>query len=74
MVEVLHLALVERGALDDVFRAEPVIEEGLRPDVAQLHPHEAAEVARRHVLDVERAKQLAVVLDQVALAEPRGLY
>ena len=69
VVEVLHHLLLEGHALDDVFRAELLFRHGATLEIAHLDAHEAAEVAGRHVLAIENAKEFFVDLDDHALAE-----
>ena len=60
VVEVLHLALVERRALDEVFRPQLVVGERAAADVARLDADEAAQVAGRDVLELEDAEQVVL--------------
>ena len=64
LVEVLHLPLVEHRPLDVVLRAELVVAEARRPDVAQLRLDEPALVAGREMLQVEDAAEVRAHLDQ----------
>ena len=73
VVHVLHRTLVERRALDEIFRSQFVVGQGAAADIARLHAHEAAEVAGRDVLYIERAEQVLVQLEQHALAQLRRL-
>src|SRR5687768_9427941 len=67
LIQVLHLALVERLALDRVLGSEPVIRQQTAADIAHLDANETAEVAGRDMLDVEDAEEVLAHLDQHAL-------
>jgi hypothetical protein len=56
VVEVLHLALVKRGAFDVLFRAELVVGQGQRPDVAHPTLDVGALVAGREMVEIEDAE------------------
>src|SRR6185436_19221297 len=73
-VEILHLPLVENGALDVLFGAELVV--GLLAGADVPHPrlHEAALVARREMREIEDAIEIGAHLDQHAPLHPRRLY
>ena len=73
VVEVLHLALVERRALDVFFRAELVVGQRQRADVAHPDLDVRALVARRQVVQLEDAEQVVADLDEHPFAEPRRL-
>ena len=62
--------LVENRALDVFFRAELVIDERARSDIARPALHEAALVAGRQVMQFEDAQQVVADLDEIALPEP----
>ena len=74
LVEVLHFALVERRAVHRILRPQFLIGQRAAPDVAELHADEAAQVARRHVLQLQHAKQIVLDLDEHALLQTRCLY
>jgi hypothetical protein len=69
----LHLAFVEGGAFDVFLRAELVIGERERPDIAHARLNVRALVARREVVQIEDAEQVVVELDQHPFAQPGGL-
>jgi hypothetical protein len=72
-VEVLHLVLDQRRAVQIVFRAELVVDEPAGADVPHLGQHVPAFVARRDVVDLENAAETALVIDEHPLAEAGGL-
>ena len=72
LVEELHVVLLERHALDLVFRAEPVLRLRAAAQVPELGLDHAAPVPGRHVNDVHHAPEVFVVLDGHAHAELRG--
>ena len=74
VVEILHLALVERRALDVFFRAELVVGERQRPDVAHPHLDVRALVAGREVVQLEDAEQVVADLDEHPFSESCRLY
>ena len=67
---VLHLVLVENRALDVFFRAELVIDERVRSDIARPALHEPALVAGRQVVQLENAQQVVADLDEIAFPQP----
>ena len=69
-VEVLHVVLVENGALDIFFRAELVIDERVRSDIPRPALHEAALVAGCQVMQLEDPQQVVADLDEIALPQP----
>ena len=73
VVEILHLALVERRPLDVFLRAELVVGEGQRPDVPHAALDVRALVAGREVVQLEDAEQVVAELDEHAFPEPRRL-
>src|SRR3989442_8999583 len=74
LIEVLHLALVQRRTLHAVFRPELLVRQRAAADVPQLDPHEAPQVARRDVLQLEDPEKILVHLDEHALLQSRCLY
>ena len=73
VVEILHLALVERRALDVFFGAELVVRQRQRADVAHPRLNVRALVARREMVQLEDAEQVVAELDEHAFPEPRRL-
>ena len=73
-VEILHLALVERRALDIFFRPELLVGEHLRPDVAHPHLDVRPLVAGRQMVELEDAEEVVAHLDEHALPQSRRLY
>jgi hypothetical protein len=69
VVEVLHLALVERGAFEVLLRPELLVRQGGGADVPHPRLDEAPLVARGEVLDVEDPEQIVADLDEIALAQ-----
>ena len=67
VVEILHLALVQRRTLDVFFRAELVIGERQRADVAHAHLDVRPLVARGQVMDVHDAEQVLPTLMRLPL-------
>ena len=73
VVEVLHLALVERRPLDVLFRAELLVGEHQRPDVAHPDLNVRALVAGRQVVELEDAEEVLPDLDEHAFPKSRRL-
>ena len=69
-VEVLHLPLVEDGALDVFFGAELVVGLDAGADVPHLRLDEAALVAGGEMLEIEDPEQVVLDLDQHAALQP----
>ena len=74
VVHVLHLPLVERRALDVFFRAELLVHQRLRADVAHAHLDVRALVPRRQVVELEQPIELVPELDEISLPESGCLY
>ena len=72
IIEVLELDLVEKGALDELLRAEPVVDDGPGAEILHTRLHRAALVAGRAVFGAEDREKLALVLDHHAGAELCG--
>ena len=73
-VEVLHLPLVEDGALDVLLGAELVVGLDAGPDVPHLRLDEPALVARREMLQIEDPEQVVLELDEHAPLHSCRLY
>src|SRR5712692_2399496 len=73
VVEILHLALVERRALNVLFRAELLVGEGARANVPHAHLDVRALVAGREVVQLENPEQVVPDLDQIPLPESSRL-
>src|SRR5439155_1507696 len=73
VVQILHLALVERRALDVLLSAEFLVRERQRPDVAQPRLNVGSLVARRQMVQIEDTEQVGSQLDEHAFSETRGL-
>src|SRR5258708_13560873 len=73
VVEVLEFDFVEDGAVNELFRAEPVIDHDSVPEVFQARLHGAALVAGRAVVGAENGEKLALVLDHHAGTKLGGL-
>ncbi len=74
VVEILHLALVEHRALDVFFRAELVVRERLRANIAHAHLNVRSLIAGREMVQFEKTEEIAADLDQHPFSEPRSLY
>ena len=73
VVEILHLALVERRAFDVFLGAELLVGERQRADVAHAHLNVRALVARRQVVQLEDPEEVVADFDEHALAKSRRL-
>src|SRR5439155_13182571 len=71
--QILHLALVERRALDVLFGSELLVGQRRGPDVAHPGLNVRAFVARGQVMEIEDAKQIGADLDEHPLSKACGL-
>jgi hypothetical protein len=74
LVEELHLPTIEVDLLDILARAETLVDERSRLEVAQLHLDEGAQIAWGPMLDLGDQKQLSIHLEGHAGAEIGAIH
>src|SRR6185503_166755 len=74
LIQVLHLALVERRALHRVLGPQLLISQRSAANVPELHADKTAQVARGDVLELEDPEQVLLHLDEHPFFQTRRLY